>query len=53
MLVVDLGSGLRSFRTIPSQVQGIENNLSIGNMGFEEFADAVDKDGIFRRFAKG
>jgi hypothetical protein len=42
----------RSFRTIPSQVQGIENNLSIANMGFEEFADAVDADGIFRGFPK-
>jgi hypothetical protein len=53
MLVVDLESGLRSFRTIPSQVQGIENNLSIGNMGFEEFAEAIGEDGIFRGFAKG
>jgi|SRR5215831_20180221 len=53
MLVVNLASGPRSFRTIPSQVQGIENNLSIGNMGFEEFADAVGADGIFRGFSKG
>ena len=51
LLVVDLyeGSG-RDFRAIPSQIQGIENNLSIANMDFEEFADAVDEDGIFRGF---
>jgi Domain of unknown function (DUF6924) len=51
ILVVDLGeSGGRSFRAIPSQIQSTENNLSIANMGFEEFAEAVDKDGIFRGF---
>lgn len=51
LLVVDLyeGSG-NEFRAIPSQIQGIENNLSIANMDFEEFADAVDQDGIFRGF---
>ena len=53
ILVVDLDSGLRSFRAIPSQIQGIENNLSIANMDFEEFADAVGEDGIFRGFSKG
>jgi len=42
----------RSFRAIPSQIQSIENNLSIANMDFEEFAQAVDKDGIFRGFPK-
>ena len=52
LLVVDLyeGSG-NEFRAIPSQVQGIENNLSIANMDFEEFAEAVDEDGIFRGFS--
>lgn len=53
LLVVDLyeKSG-REFRALPSQVQGIENNLSIANMDFEEFADSVDQDGIFRGFPK-
>jgi hypothetical protein len=41
---------IRSFRAVPSQIQGIENNLSIANMDFEEFARAVDKDGVFRGF---
>jgi len=51
LLVIDLynPSG-REFRAIPSQVQGIENNLSIANMDFEEFADSVDEDGVFRGF---
>lgn len=51
LLVVDLyeGSG-NEFRAIPSQIHGIENNLSIANMDFEEFAEAVDEDGIFRDF---
>ena len=40
----------RTFRVIPSAVWGVENNLSIANLGFEEFADAVDDDGVFRGF---
>lgn len=39
-----------SFRAIARAVQGIENNLSIANMDFEEFSSAVDADGIFRGF---
>jgi hypothetical protein len=42
-----------AFRAIPSQIQGIENNLSLANMDFEEFASAVGVDGIFRGFRKG
>lgn len=51
LLVVDLyeRSG-REFRALPSQIQGIENNLSIANMDFEEFAESADADGIFRGF---
>ncbi len=51
LLVVNLyeKSG-REFRAISSQIQGIENNLSIANMDFEEFADSVDADGVFRGF---
>ena len=51
ILVVDLYEGTgNEFRAIPSQIQGVENNLSIANMDFEEFAQAVDQDGIFRGF---
>jgi hypothetical protein len=53
LLVIDLyeRSG-REFRSIPSQIQSIENNLSIANMDFEEFADAVDENGVFRGFVR-
>jgi len=53
LLVIDLyeRSG-REFRAIPLQIQGIENNLSIANMDFEEFADSVDGDGVFRGFPR-
>ena len=51
VLVIDLHDERgRTFRAIPSQIQGIENNLSISNMDFYEFADCVDEDGVFRDF---
>lgn len=51
ILVIDLYDRRgRTFRAIPSQIQGIENNLSIANMDFYEFADNVDDDGVFRDF---
>jgi hypothetical protein len=40
----------RTFRVFPSQAWGVENNLSIANMGFEEFLESAGKDGIFRGF---
>ena len=40
----------REFRAAPRAVQSIENNLSLANMDFAEFADAADDDGIFRGF---
>jgi hypothetical protein len=51
LLVIDLfdESG-RSFRAVPLAIQAIENNLSIANMSFFEFADHVDPDGVFRDF---
>jgi hypothetical protein len=42
---------IKSFRAIPSTIQSIENNLSIANMDFEDFRNAVSQDGIFRGFA--
>jgi hypothetical protein len=51
VLVVDLWREPgREFRAVPAAVQAIENNLSIANIDFAEFADAVDGDGIFRGF---
>jgi hypothetical protein len=52
LLIVDLyDEPGREFRAIPSQIQSIENSLSIANMDFEEFADAVDESGVFRGFS--
>lgn len=63
VLVVDLDDKILSvtefpeiadrtpFRCIPSELWGVENNLNIGNMDWEEFADAVSDDGVFRGFA--
>jgi uncharacterized protein DUF6924 len=49
ILLVDLFEERgRSFRAIPTQIQAIENNLSIANMDFAEFADYADADGVFR-----
>jgi len=42
----------RRFRAIAAEIQAIENNLSIANMDFFEFAGSVDKEGIFRGLRK-
>ncbi len=51
LLVIDLLEEPRGeVRVIASEFWSIENNLRLANMDFHEFADAVDEDGIFRRF---
>jgi hypothetical protein len=51
VLVVDLyDQPGRTFRVIPREMWGVENNLAIANMSYHEFADNVDPDGIFRGF---
>lgn len=53
ILVMDLWDEPgRTFRVIQSEVQGVENNLSIANMDFRDFADNVEDDGIFRGLKK-
>lgn len=39
-----------AFRVHPSQMPSVENNLSLANMDFEDFASAVGADGVFRGF---
>jgi hypothetical protein len=39
----------RAFRSTPSALWGVENNLRLANMDFAEFADAAE-NGIFRGF---
>jgi hypothetical protein len=41
----------RTFRVVPREMWSVENNLSLSNMGFEEFAESVDEDGVFRGFS--
>lgn len=54
ILVIDLEPyPVQSFRVIQSKIWGIENNLSIANMDFQEFVSAADPDGIFRGFPEG
>ncbi|UMP06734.1 DUF6924 domain-containing protein [Amycolatopsis sp. EV170708-02-1] len=50
VLVVDLDddSRGRTFRATPPAVQEIENNLSLANMDWEDFADSADEDGVVR-----
>ncbi len=49
LLMIDLADEPgNQFRAIPASVAAIENNLSIANMGFDEFAQEVDDDEIFR-----
>ncbi|MEU7586762.1 hypothetical protein AB0A95_10725 [Micromonospora sp. NPDC049230] len=52
LLVVNLNESDETgpFRALPRQIQAIENNLSIANMDFFEFARAADPDGVFRGF---
>ena len=52
ILVVDLHDKPgRTFRVVPSEIWGVENNLSIANMDYSEFADNCDSDGVFRGFS--
>ena len=52
VLVIDLVDQRgRTFRVVPSEMWSVENNLSLANMDFEEFAESVDSEGIFRGFS--
>jgi hypothetical protein len=48
ILVVDLLASRTPFRSLPSELWAIDNNLNIANMDWEEFADRVDDNGVFR-----
>jgi hypothetical protein len=50
LLCVDLRAAWPSFRVVPGALWGVENNLALANMDYEDYADAVDADGIFRDF---
>lgn len=49
VLIVDLNEEPgRTFRALPSCVFGIESNLSICNIDWEDFAEGVDDNGVYR-----
>lgn len=49
VLVVDLlEEPGRTFRAFPSALVTVENNLSIANADFVDYAESVDADGIYR-----
>jgi len=52
VLVVNLNAGVdvEPFRALPRQMQSIENNLSLANMDYIEFARSTGADGVFRGF---
>jgi hypothetical protein len=53
VLVVDLTEAqTRSFRVVPSEAWGVENNLRLANMDFSEFAASAGDDGVFRGFPR-
>jgi hypothetical protein len=37
-----------TFRVVPSAMWCVQNNLSLANMDWEELAESVDDDGLFR-----
>ncbi len=42
--------GFDELRVIATELWSVENNISLANMDWEEFVDAVDDDGVFRGF---
>lgn len=50
VLCLDAFAPQQTFRAIPSELWSVENNLSLANMDFEEFTDAVGAEGVFRGF---
>lgn len=50
ILVIDLMSDSAPFRCVADELWSVDNNLNISNMDWEDFAGAVDADGVFRGF---
>jgi hypothetical protein len=49
--VVDLSGDNRApFRCLASQLWGVDANLNLADMDWEEFTDACDPEGVFRGF---
>ncbi len=50
ILVLVLEDGQGSFRCPADKVAEPQNNLALGNLGFGEYAGAVDHGGVYRGF---
>lgn len=50
LLCIETAPARRTFRAVAAELWGVENNLSLANMDFEEFAEAAGEDGIYRGF---
>ena len=50
LLCLEPSSPGERLRVVPAEVWAVENNLSLANMDFAEFAAAADPDGVFRGF---
>lgn len=49
ILVVDIsGEGKPSFRVTCKCLWAVQNNLSLGNMDWEDFSESTDPDGVYR-----
>jgi hypothetical protein len=49
--VVDLSRELRPpFRCLARELWAVDNNLNLANMDWEDFADNVESDGVYRGF---
>ena len=49
-MCLDASAPEQTFRVIPSELWSVENNLSLANMDFEEFAGAAGAEGVFLGF---
>jgi hypothetical protein len=50
VLCADLVESGKPFRVTLPQLWAVENNLSLANLDYEDFAGATDADGVYRGF---
>ena len=50
VLCADLVSSGKSFRVTLPELWAVENNLSLANLDYDDFAGSTDADGVFRGF---
>ncbi|HEX4637676.1 MAG TPA: hypothetical protein VH189_15950 [Rhizomicrobium sp.] len=50
VLCADVLSSGKPFRIILPELWSVENNLSLANMDYGDFAEATDAEGVFRGF---